>query len=35
MTLKSVLVNEGEPDRKLPKIFADKNLRITQKYFTY
>ena len=31
LTLKCVLINEGESNRKLPKIFASKNLRMTQK----
>ena len=31
LTLKFVLINEGESNRNLPKIFAGKNLRITQK----
>ena len=31
MILKSVLINEGESNRKFPKMFAGKNLRTTQK----
>ena len=27
-------INEGESNRKLPKMFADKNLRTTQKWIT-
>ena len=30
LILKLLLVNEGESNRKLPKIFAGKNLKITQ-----
>ena len=33
MTLKFVLINEGELIRKLSKTFAGKNLRMTQKSF--
>ena len=29
--LKSVLIIEGQSNRKLPKMFAGKNLRMTQK----
>ena len=29
--LKFVLINEGESNKKLPKIFADKNLQMRQK----
>ena len=29
--LKFVLINEGESNRKFPKIFAGKNLRMTEK----
>ena len=31
LTLKFVLTNEGESSRKLPKIFACKNLQMTQR----
>ena len=31
LTLKFVLINERESKRKLPKMFPDKNLRMTQK----
>ena len=31
LKLKFVLINEGEPNRKSPKIFAGKNLQIKQK----
>ena len=31
LTLKYVSINEGESNRKLPKIFAGKNLQMTQK----
>ena len=31
LTLKFVLINEGESNKKLPKMFAGKNLRMTQK----
>ena len=34
LTLKFVLINEGESDRKLPKVFAGKNVRMKQKKFT-
>ena len=29
------LINEGESNRKLPKVFAGKNLGMTQKTFTH
>ena len=32
--LQSVSINEGESKRKLPKMFAGKNLQMTQKNFT-
>ena len=32
--IKYELTNEGELNRKLPKMFAGKNLRVTQKSFT-
>ena len=31
ITLRSVLIIDGESNRKLPKIFAGKNLRLIQK----
>ena len=31
LTLKILLINEGESNRKLPKRFASKDLRITHK----
>ena len=31
LTLKFVLINEGESNRKLPQMFGGKNLRITHK----
>ena len=31
LTLKYVSINDGESNRKLPKIFAGKNLQMTQK----
>ena len=31
ITLKFVLINDGESNRKLPKMFAGKNFRMTQK----
>ena len=31
LTLKIVLIIEGKSNRKLPKMFADENLRITEK----
>ena len=34
LTLSYALINEGESNRKLPKIFAGKSLRVTQKSFT-
>ena len=31
LTLKFILINEGESNRKFPKIFVVKKLRMTQK----
>ena len=31
LTLKFVLINERDSNKKLPKIFADENLQLTQK----
>ena len=35
LTLKFVLLNGREPNRKNPKMFAGKNLSMTQKIFTH
>ena len=34
LKLKFVLINEEESNRKLPKVFVEKNLQNTQKIFS-